>query len=130
VIDLEHLLRRLTDPINPESRYYWPLAIAAVAAIAANVAWYYWKQRGPVPPAERDLRPWAMWINVIFLIWILVLLLAKVPILAVIVSLLLNLGILGYMYLYWLPPREVAWAREQRRLRYIPKPERRKRRGR
>jgi len=128
VIDLEHLLRRLTDPFNPESRYYWPLAIAALGAIAANVAWYYWKQRGPVPPPERDLRPWAMWINVIVLIWVLVLLLAKAPILAVLVSLLVNLGILGYLYLYWLPPRETTWAREQRRLRYIPKPERRRRR--
>ena len=130
MIDLEHLLRRLTDPFNPESRYYWPLAIAAFAAIAANVAWYYWKQRGPVAPPERDLRPWAMWINVIFLIWVLVLLLAKVPILTVVLSLLVNLGILGYLYLYWLPPRETFWAREQRRLRYIPKPERRKRRRR
>lgn len=128
MIDLDHVLRRLTDPFNPESRYYWPLAIAAFCAIAANVAWYYWKQRGPVPPPERDLRPWAMWINVIFLIWVLVLLLAKVPFVAILVSLLANLGILAFMYLSWLPPREAAWAREQRRLRYIPKPERRKRR--
>ena len=130
MIDLEHLLRRLTDPFNPESRYYWPLVAAAFVAIAANVAWYYWKQRGPVPPPERELRPWAMWVNVIFLIWVLVLLIAKTPFVTIPISLLVNLAILGVMYLYWLPPRETAWAREQRRLRYIPKPERRKKRRR
>lgn len=130
MIDLEHLLRRLTDPFNPESRFYWPLAIGVFLAIAANVAWYSWKQRGAVAPAERDLRPWSMWINIIFLIWTLVLLIAKLPFVAMVVSLLLNLAILGYMYLVWLPPREAAWAREQRRLRYIPKAERRKRRRR
>lgn len=130
MIDLEHLLRRLTDPFNPESRYYWPLVFGAFAAIAANIAWYYWKQRGSVPPPERDLRPWAMWINVIFLIWVLVLLIAKLPFLAIVLSLLVNLAILAFLYLYWLPPRETEWAREERRLRYIPKPERRKRRRR
>ena len=130
MIDFEHLLRRLTDPFNPESRYYWPLAVAAFAAIAANVAWYYWKQSGSVPPPERELRPWAMWINIIFLIWVLVLLIAKLPFATTVVSLLVNLGILVFLYLYRLPPRETAWAREQRRLRYIPKPERRKRRRR
>lgn len=130
MIDLEHLLRRLAEPFNPESRYYWPLALGAFAAIAANVAWYYWKQRGAVPPPERSLRPWAMWINIIILIWVLVLLIAKLPFFTIILTLLLNLAILAFMYRYWLPPREAAWAREQRRLRYIPKPERRKRRRR
>jgi hypothetical protein len=130
VIDLEHVLRRLTDPFNPESRFYWPLVIGAFVAIAANVAWYYWKQRGTVPPPERELRPWAMWINVIFLIVVLVLLIAKTPFLAIPLSLLANLAILVGVYAFWLPPRETAWAREQRRLRYIPKPERRRRRRR
>ena len=130
MIDLEHLLRRLTDPFNPESRFYWPLVIAAFVAIAINVAWFYWRQRGAVAPAERDLKPWAVWINIIFLIWVLVLLMAKQPILMTAVSLAINIGILVYLYGWWLPPRETAWAREQRRLRYIPKPERRKRRRR
>lgn len=130
MIDLEHLLRRLTDPFNPESRFYWPLVIAAFIAIAANIAWYYWRQRGAVAPSERELKPWAVWINIIFLIWVLVLLMAKQPILMTAVSLAINVAVLVYLYGYWLPPRETAWAREQRRLRYIPKPERRKRRRR
>jgi len=61
---------------------------------------------------------------------VLVLLIAKLPFLTILISLLVNLAMLAFMYLYWLPPRETAWAREQRRLRYIPKPERRKRRRR
>lgn len=130
MIDLEHLLRRLTDPFNPESRYYWPLTIAVFVAIAANIAWYSWKQRGPVPPPERDLRPWALWINIIFLIWILVLLIAKQAFIAIPLSLAANLAVLAFLYVRWLPPREAAWAREQRRLRYIPKPERRTKRRR
>lgn len=130
MIDLEHLLRRLTDPFNPESRFYWPLTIAVFVAIAANVAWYSWKQRGTVAPAERDLRPWAMWIDIIFLIWVLVLLIAKQAFILIPLSLAVNLAILAFLYFRWLPPREAAWAREQRRLRYIPKPERRTKRRR
>ncbi|HET8569539.1 MAG TPA: hypothetical protein VFM93_11200 [Candidatus Limnocylindria bacterium] len=128
MIDLEHILRRLSDPFDPASRYYWPLAVAAFAAIAANVAWYYWRQRGTVAPDERLLRPWAMWTNVLFLIWILVLLIAKTPFWLIPLSLAVNVAILVYMYGLWLPPREAAWAREQRRLRYIPRAERRRRR--
>lgn len=127
---LEHLLRRLTEPFNTESRFYWPLVVAAFAAMAATVAWYYWKQRGEVAPAERDLRPWAVWTNIIFLVLILVILLAKTSFLVIGLLLALNVAVLVYLYFFWLPPREAAWVREQRRQKYIPRAERRKRRRR
>ena len=130
MLGLEHFLRRLTEPFNAESRFYWPLVAGAFAAMAANVAWYYWKQRGEAAPAERDLRPWAVWINLIALVLVLVILLAKTTFLVILLLLALNVAALIYLYAFWLPPREAAWLREQRRQRYIPRAERRKRRRR
>lgn len=130
MIDLEHILYRLVGPFDPESRYYWPLAVALLAALAVNVAWFYWRQRGPVAAAERGLRPWALWLNVAVIVWLFIVLIAKLPFLVVVLTLALNLAALAYMYLVWLPPREAAWVREQRRLRYIPRAERRERRRR
>jgi hypothetical protein len=130
-IDLDHLLRRLADPFNAESRFYWPLAIAVMLGIVANTVWYYWHVRGErQSPAEEAVKPWAYWVNVIFLIWALVLLMAKVPFYWYVASLALNVLALVYIYMYWLPPRDAAWERELRRLKYIPKPEQRKRRRR
>ncbi len=127
-IDLGHLLQRTTEPFNSESRFYWPFTIAVFIAIVANTVWYYWHSAGQKPsPAEREIRPWAYWVNVIFLIWALVLLIAKVPFYWYIASFAVDLAALVYMYVFWLPPKEAAWARELRRQRYIPRPERRKR---
>jgi hypothetical protein len=130
-IDLAHFAVRIVSPFDPSSRFYWPLVIAVFVAIAANIAWYYWRPGDDRPsPAEDAIRPWAFWVNVIFLIWALVLLIAKVPFYFFIVSLLLNVASLLWIYLYWLPPRDAAWERELRRLKYIPKPEQRRRRRR
>jgi hypothetical protein len=127
-IDPAHFLQRLVDPFNSESRFYWPLVIAVGLAIVANTIWYYWRTVERPSPAELALRPWAYWINVIFLIWALVMLLAKVPFYFYVVSLVLNVAALVYMYAFWLPPRDAAWHRELRRLKYIPRAERRRRR--
>ncbi|MBI2773452.1 MAG: hypothetical protein HYX56_03035 [Chloroflexi bacterium] len=131
-IDLAHFAARFVSPFDPSSRFYWPLVVAVVAGIAANIAWYYWEPHGgeKPSPAENTIKPWAFWVNVIFLIWALVLLMAKIPFYLYAISLALNVLALAYMYLYWLPPRDAAWARELRRLKYIPKPERRRRRRR
>ncbi|MBI2324526.1 MAG: hypothetical protein HYU87_06155 [Chloroflexi bacterium] len=130
-IDLDHFLRRLADSFNSESRFYWPLVIAVFLGIVANTVWYYWRVRGArQSPAEGTIKPWAYWINVIFLIWALVLLMAKVPFYWYVASLALNVLALVYIYGFWLPPRDAAWERELRRLKYIPKPEQRKRRRR
>ncbi len=128
LFDVEHLLRRLADPFSPESRFYWPLVIAVILGIVANTVWYYWRVRGERPsPAEDAVRPWAYWINVIVLIWALVVLVAKVPFYWYIGSLALNVLALVYIYGYWLPPRDAGWARELRRLKYIPKADQRRR---
>lgn len=129
-IDPAHFIQRLADPFNAESRFYWPLAAAAVIAIVANVVWYYWRTDERPSPGELTIRPWAFWINVIFLIWALVLLLARVPFYFYVASLALNVLALVYIYVYWLPPRDAAWDRELRRRKYIPEADRRKRRRR
>lgn len=128
LFDPGHFLQRLADPFNAESRFYWPLVIAVGVAIIVNTVWYYWRTDERPSPAELTIRPWAYWVNVIFLIWALVLLLAKVPFYFYIASLALNVLALVYIYGYWLPPRDAAWEREVRRQKYIPKPEKRRRR--
>lgn len=130
-LDLDHLLRRIADPFDPASRFYWPLVVAVFAAIVANILWYYWRPENEDPaPAEGAVRPWAFWVNVVFLIWALVLLMAKVPFWWFIASFAVNALLLVYIYGYWLPPRDAAWERELRRLKYIPAAEHRRRRRR
>lgn len=124
-LDLGHLLRRFMDPFNAESRFYWPLVIAVLAAIIANIVWYYWRHRDEQPsPSEETIRPWALWVNIIFCIWYLVLLIAKVPFFVFAISFAINIASLIYLYAYWLPPQDAAWQRELRRLKYIPEGER------
>jgi len=127
-IDLAHIVQRLVDPFNSESRFYWPLVIGVFLAIVANTVWYYWQPRETKPsPGEQTVKPWAYWVNVIVLIWALVMTIAKVPFYWYVASFAINLLALVYIYVYWLPPRDKAWQRELRRLKYIPKPERRRR---
>ena len=129
--DLGHFIQRLADPFNSESRFYWPLVIAVFIGFALNTAWYYWRPRGDRPSAaENSIKPWAYWVNVIFLVWALVMLLAKVPFYLYVASLALNVLALIYMYFMWLPPKEASWQRELRRQKYLPKPERRRKRRR
>jgi hypothetical protein len=124
-LDLGHLLRRFMDPFNTESRFYWPLVIAVFAAIIANIVWYYWRPEDEEPsPSEETIRPWAFWVNVIFCIWYLVLLIAKMPFFVFAISFAINIGSLIYLYAYYLPPQDAAWQRELRRLKYIPDGER------
>jgi len=39
----------------------------------------------------------------------------------------IDLAILVYIYVGWLPPLEAAWIRERRRQKYLPRPKRRRR---
>ena len=128
--DPAHFIERLFSPFNPESRFYWPAVYAIALTLLANIVWYNWRRRGAIPPPENDIKPWAFWINVVFIIWYLVLLIAKVPFFVFAISVLANLALLVYMYQFWLPPQEAAWEREQRRRSYFPQPERRKKRRR
>jgi len=127
--DPQHFIDRFFQPFNTESRFWWPAVVAVFVAFVANIAWYNWRARA-TPPPELGIRPWAFWTNVVFLVWILVLLIAKAPFYFFAVSVIANIGLLIYMYWFYLPPQETAYQREQRRRAYFPQPGRRKRRRR
>lgn len=130
LFDLGQFAHRFVEPFNTESRFYWPAVIALVVSLIANIAWYYWPQRrrDPVAPAELTARPWAFWANVITLIWVTVLIMAKVPFVVIAVSFALDLAILAFLYGIWLPPFEAEWIRERRRQKYMPQPKKKRRR--
>ena len=125
-IDLGHFAHRFIEPFNSESRFYWPAVIALGIALVANIVWYYLPARG-VAPAEHAARPWAFWINVITLIVVCVLFIAKTPFLITFFAIDLDLAALAYIYFVWLPPLETEWIQERRRAKYLPKPKRRRR---
>ena len=129
-VGLGHFIGRFFEPFNSESRFYWPLVLALAVAVVANIVWYYTRRRSNVAPGEIAARPWAVWANLITLIWVLLLVIAKVPFLAIALSFAVDLAILAYLYAFWLPPREVAWLREMQRQKYIPQPERKRRKKR
>ena len=128
--DLGHFIDRFFQAFNTESRFYWPAVYAVAISLVANIVWYNWRRRGLVPPAENALKQWAFWINIVFLIIILVWIVAKLPFWVIGVTIAANIAALGFMYLYVLPPQEAAWEREQRRQRYFPQADRRKKKRR
>jgi magnesium-transporting ATPase (P-type) len=128
--DLGHFVDRFFQPFNTESRFWWPAVYAVGISLVANIVWYNWRRRGAAPPAENALKQWAFWTNIVFLIVIMVCLIAKLPFFILGIVIAANLAALGFMYLSVLPPQEAAWEREQRRQRYFPQPERRKKKRR
>jgi magnesium-transporting ATPase (P-type) len=127
--DPQHFIDRFFQPFNSESRFYWPALIAIVLALVANIIWFNWRTR-TTPPPELGVRPWAFYTNVIFLIWLAVLLRATAPFWVFAASIAVNIAVLAYLYWFYLPPREVAWERERRRQAYFPRSGRRKKRRR
>ena len=127
--DPQHFIDRFFQSFNTESRFWWPAVIAMLVALVANIVWYNWRTR-TAPPPELGVRPWAFWTNVVFIIWMLVLLIAKAPFFFIAFSVIANIALLIYMYWFYLPPREAAYQREERRRAYFPQPARRKRRRR
>jgi magnesium-transporting ATPase (P-type) len=128
--DLGHFVDRFFQPFNTESRFYWPAVYAVAISLVANVVWYNWRRRGATPPAENALKSWAFWINIVFLVVVLVWIIAKLPFWVIGVTITANVAALGLMYLYVLPPQEAAWERERRRQRYFPQSEKRKKKRR
>ncbi|HEV8228356.1 MAG TPA: hypothetical protein VGQ86_00235 [Candidatus Limnocylindria bacterium] len=126
--DPGHFVDRFFQPFNVESRFYWPAVYAIVISLAANIAWYNWRRRGAIAPAENALKSWAFWINVVFLIVILVWIIAKVAFWLIALTVAVNVALLAYIYFFVLPPQEAAWERERRRQRYFPQPGKKKRR--
>ena len=127
--DPQHFVDRFFQPFNSESRFYWPALIAIVLALIANIVWFNWRTR-TTPPPELGVRPWAFYTNIIFLIWLAVLLRASAPFWVFGVSIAANIAVLAYLYWFYLPPREAAWERERKRQAYFPKAGRRKKRRR
>lgn len=128
--DPAHFVERFFSPFTPESRFYWPAVYALLLTLGANILWYNWRRRGTIPPPESVTKPWAFWINVVFIIWILVLLIAKAPFFVLAISVITNVALVVYMYEFWLPPQEAAWQRERRRKAYFPQAASRKKRRR
>jgi len=130
VFDPSHFVERFFSPFNTESRFYWPAVISLGLALVANIVWYNWRRRGTVPPPENAVKPWGFWLNVVFIIILGVLFIAKAPFYLFVATLAVNAGLLAYMYWFWLPPAEAVWERERRRRQYFPQPERKKKRRR
>ena len=124
--DVGHFAHRFIEPFNGESRFYWPAVIALGVALIANIVWYY-VPAGTVAPAEQTARPWAFWINVITLIVVCVLFVAKAPFLFTVVAFGFDLACLAYLYVAYVPPLEAEWIRERKRAKYLPKPKRKRR---
>jgi len=103
--DLGHFAHRFIEPFNGESRFYWPAVIALGVALLANIVWYYLPVRG-VAPAEQTARPWAFWINVLTLVVVSMLFIAKAPFLFTVVAFAFDLGCLAYLYVAYVPPLE------------------------
>ena len=128
--DLGHFVDRFFQSFNTESRFYWPAIYAVAISLVANVVWYNWRRRGAIAPAENTLKSWVFWTNVVFLIVVMVWIIAKLPFFIIGVTIAVNLGIIAFIYLSVLPPREAAWDQERRRQRYFPQGERSKKKRR
>lgn len=125
--DLSHFVERLFSPFNPESRFYWPAVYSLALVLLMNIVWYNWRRRDLTPP-ENILKPWGFWTNILFVILLLVLFIAKVPFVVIAIAIAINIGLLVYMYERWLPPQELAWDRERRKRQYFPQPAKKRRR--
>jgi hypothetical protein len=125
--DPGHFVDRFFQPFNPESRFYWPAVYSLLLALLVNIGWYNWRFKRVTPP-ENVAKPWAFWINVIVIILISVLLIAKAPFFFYVFLIVVDIGLLYYIYEYWLPPVEAVWEREQRRRQYFPQPKKKRRR--
>jgi hypothetical protein len=52
---------------------------------------------------------------------------AKAPFLLTALAFGIDLAILAYLYVFYVPPLEAAWLRERKRAKYLPKAKRRRR---
>lgn len=128
MIDIPHLLQRLSDPFNTESRFYWPLVGAIFLALAAHTAWYLWKPSKPRNPVRDQVETIVYWVDVIALVLLLVFVTAKVRAWMLALPLVAEWAALGYLFFFYARPRFAEWAREERKRRFIPEPRRRARR--
>lgn len=124
-MDLDHLLQRITDPFNPESRFYWPAVIAVGVAVVAHTAWFLWRPTKPRHPVRDFVESLVYWSDMIALVLVLVAIAAKVRFWQILVLLGAEWAVVAYLYFVYAPPRAAEWEREERKRRYIPEPKRR-----
>jgi hypothetical protein len=125
VIDVAHILQRVSDPFTTESRFYWPLVIGVLLGMVGHTAWYALRPRKPRNPIRDRIEDFAYWVDMIAFFLVLVAVASRVRFWTILALLALDWLAIGYLYLIYAPPRLAAWAREQRRRRYIPSPKRR-----
>ncbi len=125
MIDLAHILQRLSDPFNPESRFYWPAVVAVFVAMVAHTAWYVWRPTKPRNPVRDQIETYAYWLDLIVLILVMVSIASKVRAWMIAALFVLEWAALAYLFFFYAPPRHAEWEREERRRRYIPEPRRR-----
>ena len=125
MVDLAHILQRLTDPFNPESRFYWPAVVAVFVAMVAHTAWFIWRPTKPRDPVRDQIETYAYWLDLIALILVLVAIASKVRAWMLVALLAIEWVTLGYLYFVYAPPRHAVWEREERLRRYMPEPKKR-----
>jgi len=125
VLDIAHILRRLSDPFGTESRFFWPAVIAVLLAMAVHTAWYMWRPRKPRNPVRDRLEDYAYWTDLIALVLVLVAIASKARAWVMVAILALEWAVIAYLYVIYAGPRFAEWAREQRLRRYMPAPRRR-----
>lgn len=124
-MDIAHLLQRLADPFNPESRFYWPAVAAVFVAMGAHTLWYVWRPTKPRNPVRDHIETIVYWVDIVVLVLLLVTIATKVPAWVLVGVIGVEWLVIGYIYLTYARPRFAAYEREQRLKRYIPDPKRR-----
>lgn len=124
-MDLGHLLQRLSDPFNTESRFYWPAVAGVLLAMAAHTLWYLWRPTKPRNPVRDQLETIAYWVDLIALLLVLVGIASKVRASMLVAILAVEWAFLGWLYFVHGRPRFAEFDREERLRRYIPEPKRR-----
>ncbi len=125
MIDIVHVLGRLSDPFNTESRFYWPFVLGIFLAAAVHTAWYLWRPIKPRRPVRDQIEALAYWVDIVALVLLLVLVSAKVKAWILLAFLAVEWLGLAYLYFVYAPPRHAEWEREERRRKFIPEPKRR-----
>lgn len=124
-MDIVHILYRLTDPFNTESRFYWPVVAGIFLAAVAHTAWYLWRPTRPRHPVRDQIESVTYWIDIVALVLLLVLVSAKVPAWILLAALAIEWLGIAFLYFVYAPPRYAMWEREERKRRFIPETKRR-----
>lgn len=125
MFDIAHFIQRFMDPFNTESRFYWPVVIAVFVATVVHTLWYVFKPNRPRHPVRNLVESVAYWIDIVALVLFLVFLSAKATAWVLVALLVIEWLGLAYVFFVYAPPQFAAYAREERRRKFIREPKRR-----